>query len=97
MKIDLKKPINSSLVIMIITLVLSIIILSITEPSYIMEVSKEGKNKKSIYLLLTYSMLFSLSIGITVFLCRTGTGSIKTTEPYMGFNQRSYKPTKYTV
>jgi len=44
MKIDLKKPINSSLFSMVITFVLSLTILYVTKPSYIMEISKEGKN-----------------------------------------------------
>jgi hypothetical protein len=97
MKIDIKKPIYSSLFIMIIILILSIIIMYITKPTYIMEVSKEGHNKKSIYLLLTYSMLFSVSIGITVFLYRTASNKSESTEIYMGFNPRSYKPKVYTV
>ena len=96
MKIDLKKPINSSLFSMSITFVLSLTILCVTKPSYIMEVSKEGKNKKSIYLLVTYSMLFSVLVGITVLLCRTGSTETKSDAPRMAFNPRSYRPKMYS-
>lgn len=96
MKIDLKKPINSSLFSMVITFVLSLTILWVTKPSYIMEISKDGKNKKSIYLLVTYSMLFSVLVGITVLLCRTGSAETKSDAPRMAFNPRSYRPKMYS-
>ena len=96
MKIDLKKPINSSLFSMVITFVLSLTILWVTKPSYIMEISKEGKNKKNIYLLVTYSMLFSVLVGITVLLCRTGSTETNSDAPRMAFNPRSYRPKMYS-
>lgn len=96
MKIDLKKPINSSLFSMVITFVLSLTILCVTKPSYIMEISKKGKNKKSIYLLVTYSMLFSVLVGITVLLYRTGSTETKSDAPRMAFNPRSYRPKMYS-
>jgi hypothetical protein len=96
MKIDLKKPIHSSLFSMAITFLLSMIILCVTKPDYIMEISKEGKSKKNIYLLFTYSMLFSVLIGIAVLLCTHGSIVTKSHEPFMAFNQRSYRPTIYS-
>ena len=96
MKINLKKPINSSLFSMAITFLLSLIILCVTKPDYIMEISKEGKSKKNIYLLFTYSMLFSVLIGITVLLCRPLSIVTKSDKPLMAFNPRSYRPTMYS-
>ena len=94
MKIDLKQPINSSLFSVLIAFLVSLIILYVTKPSYIMEVSKDGKNKKNIYLLVVYSMLFAISVGILVLLCMKGFTENKSTKPRMAFNPRSYKPQK---
>ena len=90
MKIDLKKPINSSLFSILITFVISLIILYTTKPSYIMEVSKNGKNKKNIYLLVVYSILFGISVGIIVLLYMKGLYENNSVKPIMSFNPRSY-------
>jgi uncharacterized membrane protein len=97
MNIDYKKPIISSIFSMGITFIITFIILLITQPSYIMEVSKKGTKKKNLYLLLSYSLLFSVLIGIIVLLFKTDYISLST--PKMGFNSnpKSFKPITYTM
>ena len=92
MKIDLKKPIVSSIVSIVITFLMSMMVLSITKPSYIIEVSKEGKKKINIYLLFTYSMLFSFLIGICILFWRTTEISRIKNDSILSFNYKSYKP-----
>tara|TARA_B110000908_G_C10023582_1_gene344001 strand:- start:301 stop:591 length:291 start_codon:yes stop_codon:yes gene_type:complete len=93
MKIDYKTPINSSLLSMGITFVITMIILYITKPFYIIQVTEEGKKKKNLYLLINYSLLFSVFVGIVVLLFRIGTDS---PIPTMGFaNPRSFNPRGY--
>lgn len=75
MKIDLKNPIISSILSIGITFVISIIILYVTNPSYIIEISKNGKKKKNIYLLFTCSLLFGILVGIFILLYKTGSRS----------------------
>ena len=98
MKIDIKNPIISSLFSVIITFSISMIVLYLTKPSYIVHVSDEGKKKKNIYLLFTYSMLFSVLAGITVLLWRTGESSTKTTSEsaVLAFSSKSYRPKLYS-
>ena len=96
MKIDLKKPIVSSLFSIFITFLISMMVLFIIKPSFIIDISKEGKKKKNIYLLFTYSMLFGVSAGIIVLLCKTT--EVFTTKPasVLSFNSNAYKPVMYS-
>ena len=98
MKIDIKNPITFSLFSVIITFFISIIVLYITKPSYIVDVSEDGKKKKNIYLLFTYSMLFAVLVGITFLLWRTGESSTKTTTEgsVLAFSSKSYIPNLYS-
>ena len=69
----------------------------ITKPSYIVDVSEDGKKKKNIYLLFTYSMLFAVLVGITFLLWRTEESSAKTTEgSVLAFSSKSYIPILYS-
>lgn len=75
MKIDLKNPIISSVFSIGITFIIFIIIFCITNPHYIMEISKNGKKKKNIYLLFIYSLLFGILVGFCVLLYKTDSSS----------------------
>lgn len=92
MKINLKNPIVSSLFGIAITFIVFLIILCVTKPSYIMEVSKKGKKKKSIYLSFIYSLLFSTLTGIIILL----TVSKEIDGPLLSFNSRSFNPRTYS-
>jgi hypothetical protein len=96
MKIDLKKPVFSSLFSISITFLVSMIVLCVTNPTYITEVSKKGKKKKNVYLLFTYSMLFATLVGTIVLLWRTGS-NIRSGKsvPVLAFNTRAYRPNAY--
>ena len=97
MKIDLKNPIISSVFSIGITFVISIIILCVTKPSYIMEISKNGKKKKNIYILFTHSLLFGVLIGIFVLLYKTGhNSSIVSKLAFSNYNGRSFRPKIYS-
>lgn len=97
MKIDLKNPIISSVFSIGITFVIFILIFYVTNPSYIMEISKNGKKKKNIYLLLTYSLLFGILVGICVFLYKTGSKSSSVANiTFSTYNGRSFRPKLYS-
>lgn len=96
MKIDYKKPIVSSLLSMGITFVITIIMLYIVQPVYIIEVSDDGKKKRNVYLLFTYSLLFSVFIGIIVLLFRTGHKDSYVKMGFNNFNPKSFKPQIYS-
>jgi len=93
MKIDFKNPIISSLIGMGVTFLVSIIVLCVTNPSYIMEISKHGKKTKNVYLLVTYSLLFSVVIGIVVLLCNK---RFKSNSPRLRFVTKSFNPAAYS-
>lgn len=97
MKIDFKNPIISSLFSIIITFVISVIVLFITKPLYIIDVSEDGTKKTNIALLLSVCMLFAVLVGITVFLLKTG-DSLKPPEinhvrEFNPMNYNTYSPT----
>jgi succinate dehydrogenase/fumarate reductase cytochrome b subunit len=95
MKIEFKKPIVSSLFSIILTFLVSMIVLYVTNPSYIIDVSEDGKKRKNICLLFIYSMLYAVLVGISVLLWRTGESSTKKSRTsVLGFNPRSYNPNR---
>lgn len=97
MKIDLKNPIISSLISIGITFVISMTILLLAKPSYIMEISKEGKTRINIYLTVTFSLLFSILIGIIFLILKTDGDKQKTVQ--MGFskyNAKAFNPLQYS-
>ena len=100
MNIDLKKPIVASLFGMVITFVLSMIVLSLTKPKYILKVSQKGRKTINVYLLIIFSMLVSVLIGITILLWRTGLtsdlSSWKDNTQRLAFNPQSYRPRVYS-
>jgi membrane-bound metal-dependent hydrolase YbcI (DUF457 family) len=93
MKIDYKNPIFLSLLTICITFIISIIILLITQPLYVIEVSEKGK-KINIYLLITHSLLYSVLCGIIILLYKTNEEKpIKVGFSYQNkFNPRAYSP-----
>ena len=100
MKIELNNPIIYSISIITIIFLISVIILYLTKPSYIMEISKNGKKKKNIYLIFIYSLLFGVLFGIGVFLYKTEPNSPPGTSiTFSMSNGRSFIPkniiTKY--
>ena len=96
MKINYKIPIISSVMSIGIFFIICIILLYSIQPSYIMNISDTGIYKINIFLLLTYSLLFSITIGIVVLLCKTNIQSNNNiTQHKMGFvthDIRSYNP-----
>ena len=86
MNIDFKNPFISSLFGMSITLVIFIILLYCTKPKYIM---KLGKKKINMYLLIIYSLLYSIIVGIVILLYMTRDESQK---PAFSFNQTAFNP-----
>ena len=55
--IDVKDPIISSILVIIITSLITSVILLVTKPSYIMEISKSGQKKIKVSLLISISLL----------------------------------------
>lgn len=97
MKIDLKKPIVFSLVSIGITFVISMTILFLTKPSYIIEISKNGRQKINPYLTLTYSLVFAILVGILVLILKTG--DINKNHVQMSFskyNAKAFNPIEYS-
>lgn len=99
MKINYKNPIIYSLCSMCITFVISVIMIFLIKPLYIMEVPNNSNIKKkkiNWYLLFNYSFLFASLIGIVVLLFKTDHGK----KPRFGFsiyNKRAYRPVSYSV
>lgn len=70
---DIKKPIESSIIVLLISFLLSILILYCTKPSWVVVVGKsENKILVSWYLILSYSITFALvcAIGTLLFLTK---------------------------
>ena len=60
--IDIKDPIISSVLIIIIGSLLTSLILIINQPSYIIEISKSGKKTIKVSLLISISLLIGSSV-----------------------------------
>jgi len=66
--IDVKDPITSSILLIIVGALVTSLILIITQPSYIIEISKTGKKEIKISLLISISLLIGLFIGTAKFI-----------------------------
>lgn len=62
--LDLTKPINISLVTIIIAFLTSIVVLYLAKPSWIQRLDNEGKVEISPAILISYSITFALVSGI---------------------------------
>lgn len=95
MKFDFKNPIITSLLSGSISFIISLIVLYIYKPSYIIVVKKSGGKKINVPLLVTYSLLFADLVGIITLLFITRNTNVKlgfdTKYPKI-FNPRSYSP-----
>lgn len=80
--IDVKDPIISSILVIIITSLITSVILLVTKPSYIMEISKSGQKKIKVSLLISISLLLGLFLGAIkiIFSIKYSTPEIKTPE-----------------
>ena len=96
MKFDFKNPIITSLLSISISFIISLIVLFIYKPSYIMEVKKSGDTNINLSLLVTYSLLFADLIGIITMLFITRNTKVKLgfdeTKGFKIFNPISYSP-----
>lgn len=96
MKINLKNRIVSSGIIIFVVFIVSIIILYITKPKYITEISDEGKTKINGYLLISISLLFGIVAGITRMLLIVDVKIAKKEHTHhqvkMNFNPAAYRP-----
>lgn len=81
--IDVKDPIISSILVIIITSLITSVILLVTKPSYIMEISKSGQKKIKVSLLISISLLLGLFLGAIKIIfssIKSSTPEIKTPE-----------------
>ena len=62
--LDLTKPVNISLVTIIVTFLASLGILYLAKPSWIQRLNNEGKAEISSVLLVSYSVTFALVCGV---------------------------------
>lgn len=96
LNINIKNPIISSVLCTIITFVITIIVLSITKPSYITEVSDKGDKKVNVYLLVFISLLFGILVGIAklIFFSKKTIAISKITDVKnnFAFNPTVYRP-----
>jgi hypothetical protein len=97
MKIDYNKPIINSLFSMVITFTITILLLAIKKPVCIMYISKNGKSKKNNYLLFSYSLIFSIVVGISVLLFKTGNKPSNNSKLSFTINPKSFNPVKYSI
>ena len=99
MKFNLKNlsPISLSVFYTGISFILFLIVFLITKPCFITEISEDKVNKINYYLLVSYSLMFSILIGLFLILYKV---NIKTTDKVtLGFESNiktSYNPTAYT-
>lgn len=64
LKINIKNPIISSLLCLLITFIIALVVLSIVKPSYVIEISNKGVKNVNKYLLVSISLLFGVLMGI---------------------------------
>ena len=97
--IDVKDPIISSILVIIISSLITSVILLVTKPSYIMEISKSGQKKVKISLLISISLLIGLFLGVIKIIfssIKSTTPKIKTpesntpTKTYFAFDPNKY-------
>ncbi len=67
---DLNSSINISVLVIVITFVISIGILYLSQPSWIQRINNKGKTEIAPILLISYAMTFSLPFGVaSLLLC----------------------------
>ena len=62
--VDLKKPVNISLIVIVVSFLVSMGILYISHPSWIQRINSKGKVEIAPILLISYSITFSLVCGV---------------------------------
>ena len=62
--LDLTKPVNISLVVILVTFLLSMGILYLSRPSWIQRLNAKGEAEITVSLLISYSVTFSLVCGV---------------------------------
>jgi len=90
MKINVKDPIISSMLVIIVTSLITSLILLITQPSYVMKISKTGKKKIKVSLLISISLLIGLFLGTIKIIF----SSIKSNPPKIETTHESNTPKK---
>ena len=94
MKIDKKNPIVLSIFSIITTFIFSVIIFYICKPSFVLKVSNKSGKVIDYYVLFSYSLLFSMFVGIII-LCIVS-GFSKKIETPVKYNFTRYIPQIYT-
>ena len=97
--IDVKDPISSSILVIIISSLITSLILLVTKPSYVIEISKSGQKKVKVSLLIAISLLIGLFLGTIKIIF----SSIKSTTPKINTpetniptkNYFAFDPNKY--
>jgi len=97
--INVKDPIISSILVIIISFLITSLILLITKPSYVIKISKSGQKKVEVSLLLSISLLIGLFLGAikiifssiksTTFKMKTPESNIPT-KNYFAFDPNKY-------
>lgn len=95
MKTDKKNPIISSLISIISTFILSIVFFCVCKPSFIIKVSNKGVKVIDYYLLVLYSLLFGVFVGIIILFIVSGNTSTNIKTP-VKYNFTRYIPQIYT-
>ena len=97
--INVKDPLISSILVIIITFLITNLILLVTKPLYIMEISKSGQKKIKGSLLISISLLMALFLGsikIIASSIKSNTPKINTPEiDSLNKNYFSFDPNKY--
>ena len=96
MTIDLNNSIDVSIKGIGIVFLISIILLCVTNPCYIMEINNKGQKRKNIFLLISYSLLFAISTGIIILFVTQHTSSKEMCIKFKkSLNPRAYSPKVY--
>lgn len=97
--IDINNPIISSILVIIVTSLITSLILLITKPSYVIEISKSGEKKIKVSLLVSISLLIGFFLGTIKIIFssfKVNTLEIKTHESITPTkNNFSFDPNKY--
>jgi len=97
-KIDYKNPIILSGIGIVIMFIVSLLVLWLTKPPYIMGITKSGVRSIDCCMLVMYSALFSVVSGVIIYMCATmklspkPAGKISKMSFNPGFANYSYSP-----
>ena len=92
LEINIKNPIISSVLCIIITFIVTIIVLTVAKPSYITEISNKGKKKINLCLLFFISLLFGILVGLAKLLFFSEKTSTSYVKNKFAYNPITYKP-----